>query len=195
VSTHKVEIVRISAVEPHPNADRLEMARVYGYTCIIKKGDFQAGDLAVYIEPDYVVPDTAPFAFLKGSLRIKSRRLRGVWSQGLLMPLNIVPLDSDGYVYLPREGDDVMALLGIERYVPPADREAKPRPGKLGSPAFEKAPKAFGPYGKYELENWRRHQSSLWAGETVYVTEKIHGTNARYRWHGGRLWAGPSSAS
>ncbi len=186
MTTHKVEVVRISAIEPIPGAERVEAAKVFGYTCVVKKGDYQAGDLAIYIEPDYVVPDTAPFAFLQGKRRIKSRRLLGVWSQGLLMKLS-----DFSFPGLALEGDNVMEELGIERYVPPADREpARGQGGKLGPSWSEKQPKHFPPFRAYGLENYRRNQHLLDPLEEVYVTEKVHGCNARYRWADGRMWVG-----
>lgn len=197
MSSHKVEVVRIKSIEPHPNADRLELIKVWGYTAIVKKGDFRVGDLAVYIEPDYVVPETEPFAFLGKHRRIKARRLRGVWSQGLLMPIDI--LNEHRYAGHTFEqmwspGSNVMELLGIERYVPPADRRRPHGPGgKLGSPDKEKGLPSFGPWVKYDLENLRRHADLIKPGEVVYVTEKIHGKNARFRYAAGRMWCGSRS--
>ena len=84
--THKVEIVKVS-VEPHSNADRLEVCRIFGFTCCVAKGSFQDGQLAAYIQPDSVVDSTRPeFEFLSGHERIKVKKLRGIVSMGLLMP-------------------------------------------------------------------------------------------------------------
>ena len=80
MSTHKVEVVSINEIERHPNADSLDLVRIYGFTAIVRLGQFKPGDLAVYIEPDYVVPDNEQFAFLKGKTRIRAMKLRGVWS-------------------------------------------------------------------------------------------------------------------
>src|SRR5437868_1923176 len=86
MSRHEVPIVRIAAVEPHPQADRLEIVRLWGYTCVVGKGQFRAGDLACYVPPDSVVPSGPPFEFLGDHRLIRVRRYRGVVSQGLLIP-------------------------------------------------------------------------------------------------------------
>jgi hypothetical protein len=48
-----VRVVEIGEVVKHPNADSLSITEVEGYPCIIRTGDFQTGDKAVYI-PDHV---------------------------------------------------------------------------------------------------------------------------------------------
>lgn len=60
-----VEVVRLGAIEKHPNADALDITQVYGgFPCIIKRDSFKEGDLAVYIPVDCVLPDRPEFAFL-----------------------------------------------------------------------------------------------------------------------------------
>ena len=51
-----VTIERIEAIEPHPNADKLEIAKVAGTQTLIVKGQFRAGDLCVYFPPDILLP-------------------------------------------------------------------------------------------------------------------------------------------
>src|SRR4029450_12435844 len=56
-----VEVVRIEAVRPHTNADKLFLAQIKGWQTVIKKLDngapeFQAGDYVVYIPPDSTLP-------------------------------------------------------------------------------------------------------------------------------------------
>jgi RNA ligase (TIGR02306 family) len=183
VSTHSVDVIRIDAIEPHPNADQLGLVRVGGYTVCVRKADWKVGDLAAYIEPDYVVPERPEYAFLgarEKDRRVKVKRLRGVMSMGLLMP---APEGS-------REGDNVMELLGITRYEPPIE----PPRGQCtmtGTSAWSEAPHAsLGHLPKYDLENWRKVRRVLVTGERVFVTEKIHGANARFAFRDGRMWCG-----
>jgi RNA ligase (TIGR02306 family) len=176
VSTHKVEVIRIADIERHPNADRLGIVRVYGFTAIVALGEYKPGDLAVYIEPDYVVPDTEHFAFLQGKTRIRAKKLRGVWSQGLLIKA------PEGVA----EGDCVMERLGITRYEP---QMQLPR-GRVVSSWAESPHETLSCIGSYDLENWRRHRSHFSPGERVIATEKIHGANARYAFRDGRMWVG-----
>jgi RNA ligase (TIGR02306 family) len=119
-------VTRVSAVSPIPNADRIELARVAGWQCVVKKGEVSPGALAAYFEIDAVPPDTESFAWLwqpkaaparvprPAKFRIRTLRLRGTLSQGLLMPLSQLGLDG------AREGDDLTAALGVTKYEPPA---------------------------------------------------------------------------
>lgn len=83
-------LVRIEAITPM-NADRLECAHIGGWHCVVGKGEFKVGDPAVYFEIDSQLPDVEPFSsmeFLKSkNFKIKSQRIRGEVSQGLLMPV------------------------------------------------------------------------------------------------------------
>jgi hypothetical protein len=131
----------------------LEIIPVWGWQCCVGKGDFTRGDRGVYVPPDYVVPEFG---------RITVRKLRGQISQGLLIP---VP---EALSHLPT-GVDVMDALGITRYEPvlPAPTDGEYIQGPT-APVFD-------------VENYQRYPR-LEAGEMVVITEKIHGTNARYCW-------------
>jgi len=56
--------VRVTAVTPIANADRIELARVAGWQCVVKKGEVRPGELAVYFEIDAVPADSARFSWL-----------------------------------------------------------------------------------------------------------------------------------
>src|SRR5574337_1686034 len=91
MSTLKVESVKIEQIHAHPNADRLEIAQIKGWQCIVQKDRYKAGDLAVYIPIDSVLPETVESKLfppdskvkLSGS-RVKTIKLRGIISQGML---------------------------------------------------------------------------------------------------------------
>ena len=61
---HQTPVVRIDAVRVHTNADTLEIVDIQGYQCVVKKGAFKVGDLAIYVYPESVIPQTAPFKFI-----------------------------------------------------------------------------------------------------------------------------------
>jgi RNA ligase (TIGR02306 family) len=175
-STHRVEIVRIGTIEKHPNADALGVVRVYGYACCVRLADWRPGDLAAYVVPDSLVPlDRKEFAFLadaskgKAHHRVKVRTMRGVVSQGLLVRA------PEG----AKEGDDVADLLQVVRYVPP-------EPVSTGGPA-EQPPEER---PSYDVESFQRYADAFDDGEEVVVTEKVHGTSARYSCQAGRIWCG-----
>jgi RNA ligase (TIGR02306 family) len=184
-STHKCEVFRIEDIGVHPNADALEVVQFYGYTCCVRKGDFHAGDTAVYIPPDSLVQTSfTVFSFLAkdaytgvhryaGFARIRARKLRGVVSQGLVM------LAAD-YMKI---GDDVAEELGVRHYEP-----EEPRSGGGRIPS---GPPVEGPLVPiYDVESWHRYGYLFLPGETVIVTEKIHGTNIRVVWDGTKLHVG-----
>lgn len=172
-STHKVEVVRLGPLEKHPNADKLEIARIFGYTVCCQIGNFKEGMLAAYIPPDSVVPNTPEFAFLNGHFRIKVKKLRGIVSQGFLIP---APEGS-------KEGDDVASIVGVTHYDPP-------EPATTGGEA-EKAPPGYRPH--YDVDTFFRYGYLFKPGEMVVATEKVHGASARYAWHDGRLYCGSRS--
>lgn len=83
-------IEKIISVVPHPNADRLDLVKVLGYQCVTERGLHTAGDLIVYIQPDSVLPVDAEWAetYRKYSpTRIKCVKLRGEFSEGVLLPM------------------------------------------------------------------------------------------------------------
>lgn len=78
MSEWKPEVVQVGEVVPHPNADALDITKVYDYPVVIRRGDFKPGDLAVYVPVDTVVPKDDPrWAFLEGHTRIKAKREDG----------------------------------------------------------------------------------------------------------------------
>lgn len=90
-------IESITSIEPIPDADAIEAARIGGWTVVVKKGEFQPGDQVVYFEIDTCLPlDDERFAFLAprgckmidgvGYHVLKTARLRGTYSQGLALP-------------------------------------------------------------------------------------------------------------
>lgn len=90
----------VSQINPHPNADAIELATVRGWQVVVKKGEFQPGDTVIYLEIDSWVPtEIAPFLSkgqppreyrgVKGE-RLRTVRLRGEISQGLILPISVL---------------------------------------------------------------------------------------------------------
>lgn len=113
-------IREISEVEPIKNADRIEVCVVDGWEVVCKVNEFKPGDKVVYIEIDSIVPDCKTFEFLRDrKFRVKTIKLRGQVSQGLIMPMDILP---------PRTykvGEDVTDILNIKKYDPQEEKERK----------------------------------------------------------------------
>lgn len=118
--------VIVEEIKPIPNYDRVEHARVGGWWIIVQKNQFKVGDKALYIETDSLVPSNDErFAFLeKKHYKVKTIKMCKVYSQGLLMPIDVFPEIKDKDVH-----EDVTNLLGIKYYVAEDNaRKAKSNP-------------------------------------------------------------------
>lgn len=92
IETRKLAHIEvITALNPIQGADKIEVADVLGWKCVVKKGEFKVGEKIVYIEVDSVMPAIPEFEFLKErNYRIKTIKLKGQVSMGLVLPLSIL---------------------------------------------------------------------------------------------------------
>ena len=162
-------------IEPHPNADRLELAAVGGYRCVVGKGSFRNGELAAYIPegalcPDWLIKELNLQGRLAGSAenRVKAVKLRGALSEGLVYPV------VDGRIRgrAVAEGDNVTELLEIVKYEAPIPIAMQ---GEVRS--------VHGATLGYDIENVKKYPDELVEGEAVVMTEKLHGTWCCLGWH------------
>ena len=116
-------IQRVWKIEPIEGADRIELAHVLGWQCVVNKGQFKPMDVAVYFEIDSFLPIRDVFEFMRASsykktdimgegFRLRTMRFRGQISQGLLLPL-------DRFPEIPESadvGDDVTDLLQVRKW-------------------------------------------------------------------------------
>lgn len=120
-------IVTIDSITPIEKADNIELAHVGGWNVIIRKNEFNVGDMAVFFEIDSLLPETEWSEFLRPKkFKVKTYKLGkfNVISQGLLLPMSILP---DNKTYNVHE--DVTNLLGIKYYVAEDNaRKAKSNP-------------------------------------------------------------------
>ena len=162
MSQFKIEVVAIDNVSNHPNADRLDIAQVRGWRCVVGRDQFKTGEAAVYIPIDSVLPEALvkELGIEKGYRnRVKSIKLRGEFSQGLLMK--------------PREGwkinDDVGDALQITKW-------EEPIPVEMRGVMAPRDPR-FVQYT--DIENIKNYPTVFTPEDNIIVTEKIHGTNWR----------------
>lgn len=102
-------VQKITSIDPIENADAIEVASVLGWRVVVKKNEFKVGDLVGYIQIDTKVPETDQFEFLRPrDFRVRTIKLRGQISQGL-----IVPLPTGKW----KEDDDLTKELGVIKYV------------------------------------------------------------------------------
>lgn len=115
-------VQRILEISPIPDADRIETAKVLGWQVVIAKDyNLRAGDLVVYFEIDSILPDKPEFEFMRDrKFRIKTIKLKKQISQGLVMPLSILPKNK-----VWAEGDDVTSVLNVKKYDPEGDLEKR----------------------------------------------------------------------
>lgn len=97
-------VEKIASIQPIDGADRIEVATVLGWQVVVKKDEFKVGDLCIYIEIDSVLPEIEDFEFLRDKkFRIKTQKLRGQISQGLILPLDA--LNNFGKLIKEENGD------------------------------------------------------------------------------------------
>jgi RNA ligase (TIGR02306 family) len=198
MSTHRVEVVKIDEILVHPNATRLELAKISGWQVVTGLGNFQVGQLALYIPVDSVLPNSLEMRlFPPGSKitlkkgRVRSIRIRGQMSQGMIIPLADVTAElratekfEDVFEDVAPEpeytvGQDLAEALGVTKYEPPEPEFT------IGATKGKKASKnQINPnFKKYtDIENIKWYTNVFAEGEQVYISEKLHGTSARYGW-------------
>jgi RNA ligase (TIGR02306 family) len=185
MSTFSVKVCKIRDIEPIANADAIELAVIGDYRSIVKKGEYKAGDLAVFIPPNSIVPEWIlkqlnlwDYENHKGKLasktgnRVKEIRLRGVLSEGLIFSLkhtssmNFYLMLEDGSEIPVKEGDDVAEVLGIVKWEPPI-------PATFAGEVYNAGRDLT---IAYDIENFKNFPDVLQIGEEVVMTEKLHGT-------------------
>ena len=115
------EIQTIYEIKPIEGADKIELARVQGWNSVVKRDEYKAGDRIVFIPIDTVLQPADWNSFLQSkndptaSIRVKTVKLRGVVSSGLIFPLSILPENCRDL----EVGTDVAEHLGVTKYVKP----------------------------------------------------------------------------
>jgi tRNA-binding EMAP/Myf-like protein len=197
-----VEVCRVDNIEDLQNADKLQLATVKGWQCLVSKGQYKVGEPVIFVPPDAMIPQTLveelKLEFLRDNGRVKTIKLRGYISQGLILSLDCLK----GHIV--RDGDDVADKLKITKYEPTIKSIIRPRetlnslwikyiskditlrrfvaksigiiydryfkPRKLTNPNFKEYT---------DIQNQKHYPTLFQEGEEVVITEKIHGTNFR----------------
>ena len=182
---------RIDAVNPIPNADAIEVATVGGWRVVIQKGEYQPGDLAVYCEIDSWIPNSlAPFLSkgkqlrefngVKGE-RLRTIKLRGQLSQGLLLPLTVMTpeINELGEHLDNAEGFDCTEWLNIQKWEMPV-------PAQLAGEVRGNFPTAVPKTDQERVQNLSAEIAAAVAkNQRFVVTEKLEGSSMTvYQIHG-----------
>jgi len=121
--SRKLATIReVKEIRPITGADKIQVAVVDGWECVVKLNEFKAGDKVIYIEIDSIMPERPEFEFLRErNFRIRTIKLRKQISQGLVLPLTYLPKRIRKY----KLGEDVTKLLCIKKYDPEKAEESK----------------------------------------------------------------------
>lgn len=178
MSTLQVTIEEVTIL-PHPNADKLEIAQIKGYQCVVGKGQVQTGDVIVYIPEQSIVPEWIIKRLgLEGRLagsnknRVKAVKLRQSLSQGIVYPVNkgitslTICMEDPSELVEVFMGQNVAEIMGITKYEVPI-------PTCLSGEVCN----VDGYTLKYDLENIKWYPDIIHEGEQVVISEKIHGSN------------------
>ena len=174
---------RVAEIKAIDGADNIELAVVGGWNAIVKKGAHTVGEHVVIMTTDAVVPLEISDAigvtgYLRKGQRVRTVKLRGVYSECLIVSLDSLPQMKKQYTsgigYFWEEGDDLMDLLGIFKYEPPV-KQIQLASGK--SIKYRSNPH-FAVY--YKFPNLKNVPGMFTKEDIVQITRKLHGTNARY---------------
>ncbi len=197
-------IQKVKEILPIEGADAIEIAVINSWKVVTKKGEYNSGDLCIYCEIDSFLPVREDLEFLRKSsykkmgdlegFRLKTIRLRGQISQGLILPLSVLEGEGEMKIGISKqpggdqlqlgpyddalvieEGTDVTELLGIVKYEPPVPAQLAGQvkgyfPGFIRKTDEERVQNLTSEYDDWRLSS--EHQ--------FYVTEKLDGSSATF---------------
>jgi len=184
MSTFTCPITKILKVEPIEGKDRIELYYVLGYQVIDQKGNYKVGDLVTFMPPDSILKmDRPEFGFLKArakdkaEYRLRTMKMGGVLSQGLLQPC---PAGM-------KEGDDASKFYDIAKYEPLEELDKRESYGKLQRFLLKRVSWARKKYHfpehipQTDSERWQNYPDVFdqFPGEYV-ATEKLEGCSSTF---------------
>jgi RNA ligase (TIGR02306 family) len=166
-------VAKINEIKEILGADNIEQGIIGGWNCIIKKGEYKVGDVVAIATTDAVIPQGLSDAmnvtnYLRKGGRVRTVKLRGVYSECLVIPNIFLPV---GY---NQEGKDLMESLKIFKYEPPVKIIQLASGKKI---RYDENPN-FLVY--YKFPNLKNVPDMFTEKDSVQITRKYHGTNARY---------------
>ena len=167
-------ISTVNEVNPIEGADNIELAVVGGWNCITKKGEQKVGDLVMIATTDAIIPfdlseKIGVTNYLRKGGRVRTVKLRGVYSECLIIPIVHIPFMENYY-----EGKNMMNIMEIYKYEPPVKQIQLASGKKI---RYQDNPN-FHVY--YKFPNLKNVPNMFTEEDLVEITRKIHGTNARY---------------
>jgi RNA ligase (TIGR02306 family) len=174
---HLAVIAQVATIEPIEKADSIELVTFVSlaWQCIVKRNEFKSGDFGIYFCIDSVLdPFDENYAFLQGK-RLKTKKLLGRLSQGLLGPLSWLKSSSKEF----KEGDDVSAVLKVRKYVSPHENDAYNNHGQNQTQSTHTFPSFVPKTNECRVQDVPRVIQNL-PGTEVVITRKEDGTSTTF---------------
>ena len=167
------KIVTVNYIGTIENAEKIELAGVLGWQVVVKKDEFKVGDLGVYFSIGSILPSSNPvFAFLQDK-PLKTRKIMGTISQGLLLPLSCFMFEEE-----LQEGQDVTELLKVTKYIP-KEEESVYQNGQPGKERKNTFPSYVPKTDEERVQNIPHILPSL-QNVPVVITQKYDGTSTTF---------------
>ena len=190
-------ITTLKGLRKHSNADRLQCATVFGSNVIVDLS-YKEGMRVIYFPTDGQL--SMEFATDNNLVRRKDAdgnniggyldpdkrnitaiKLRGEKSDGLILPVNVLEKYTD--VSKLKDGDQITELNGHEicrKYIPRGNSQRSSSNGNK-SACKEQREKITYPYFTEHIDTAQLayNQSAFKPGDTIYLTQKLHGTSFR----------------
>jgi RNA ligase (TIGR02306 family) len=172
-------VAKINEVKAIEGADNIELVVAGGWNAITKKGEFKVEDEVIIATTDAVIPEVLSeqmgvTSYLRKGGRVRTVKLRGVYSECLIIPKHYLKGKVSMGDYDLKEGSDCMELLGITKYEPPIKQI------QLASGRKIKWRDNQNFHIYYKFPNLKNVSGMFTEEDEVQITRKIHGTNARY---------------
>ncbi len=180
----------IGDIQPIGGADMIELAIVDGWKVVVAKNvGHKVGDMVIYCEIDSFLPIRDEFEFLRKSsykkmgdqegFRLKTIKLRGQVSQGLILPIVVLNPPNTNIYVTPFEGLDVTEMLEIVKYEPPI-------PAELSGKVKGNFPSFLRKTDEERVQNLtKEYEEYKSLGRKFYVTEKLDGSSATFYYKDG----------
>ena len=163
-------ISKIREIKPIENADNIELALVEGWQCIVKKGEFKKDDNVILITEGAIIPEDLAQSFgikkyLHKDNTVHVVKLKGIYSECLILPIDLIK-DKIKDIDYRKDLSDILNIY-------------KPKQEKIISDKkFLENNENFRIY--YDIPNFKDVPNIFYKGESLQITRKIHGTNARF---------------
>jgi len=166
-------VATINEIKPIEGASNIEQAVIGGWNSVIPIGTHKVGDMVIIATTDAVIPEDLANhlqikSYLRNGNRVRTVKLRGVYSECLII--------GDTKAFYANNGQDMMPRFKITKYEPPV------RMVNVGGSKGRKIRYQDNPHFHiyYKFPNLKNVPGMFNQQDTVEITRKIHGTNARY---------------